>query len=188
MKWLLAALALLLSNIPAPAQAVKAIIIQINSEQNKLRYLQKSGKNKEVENVAGEAMEARKKMITDFNDNFSYCPVYYYIDTNADLVKNKQFKNILLNQDGILVKAPIINSSDSDYLIVRYGYPDANTSVRNVKDLVIYTDKFTPLFRVHRHEPDKTTRKYVFISGKYDIDYYPAAKELNHTIEKRYEE
>ena len=188
MKWFLIVLTLLHPNVPASAQAVKAIIIQINSEQNKLRYLQKAGNSKDAQNIADEAMEARKKMITDFNDNFSYCPVYYYIDTNADLVKNKQFKNVLLNPDGLPVKDPLISSSDSDYLIIRYGYPDENTSVRNVKDLVIYTDKFTPSFRVHRHEPDKTTRKYVFISRKYDIDYYPAAKELNQKLEKRSEE
>ena len=170
------------------AQSVKAVIVQINTSQNKISYFYKTGNPKEAARIASESTEMSKKMIADFNDNFIFCPVYFCIDSNIDLIKNKQFKNILLNADLVPLSSPIITSTDSDYLIVRYGYPDDNTTIRNTKGITVYYSDFTQLFFVHKHEPDQKDRKYVYISGKYDIEYYPIARELNRRIKKDYGE
>jgi len=169
----------------ATAQSVKAVIVQINTGRNKISYFNKMGNPKEAARIARESADMAKKMIADFTDNFTYCAVYYCVDTNIDLIRKKQFGNIILDANGLPVKDPIIMSADSEYLIVRYGYPDDNTTIRDTKGISVYASDFTLLFFMHKHEPDQKDRKYVFISGKYDIEYYPVARDLTRKMKRK---
>ncbi len=170
------------------AQTVKAIIVQLNTDQNQVRYLQRTGNTKEAESISNEATIASKKMISDFSDNFSYCPVYYFIDTNTDLIRNKQFDNVLLNADGTPVKKIILNPSDSNYLTVRYGYSDAASAVSTCQGITVSTDKFEKVFFFPSCDKQKSDKKYLFISRKYDIKYFGSAAALNTEIKKKYDE
>ena len=171
---------------PLSAQSVRAVIVQLNTEQNKIRYFRKTGNNKEAESLSREAAEMQKKMISDFNDNFAYCPVYYYIDTNAELIRNKQFKDVLLYMDGIVVKESVINVIDSDYLIVRYGFSETNSAVRTGKGLAVCDAKFNQL-AFYEHATEVTMKQYVYISKKYDVEYYPCAKTFDYHLRRKYE-
>ena len=180
---------ILLASRPLIAQPkpAKAILVQLNSEHNKVSYLLKAHRNEEANDIAIESMAMRKKMIADFTDNFTSCLVYYFIDTNFDLIKNRQFKDILLNADGSIVNNPIIDSADSAYYIIRYGYPDQNKTIRDAQGISVYKPgfiqpDFAHSFFIYRADPDKTIRKYIYKSRKYDIEYFPAAKEINRRI------
>lgn len=179
---------LLLTYKPVTAQPVKAILVQFNSEQNKIRYFLKTGNSKEAANVSGEAAIITKKIANDFNDNFNYCPVYYFIDTNTSLIKNKQFNGLLLNANGTPAKNIVINSSDSDYLIVCYGYSDASSAMSTCKGITVSSSQFRKLFFFPSCDPANPEKGYRYISPKYDISYYPSAKELDSRIKRRYNE
>jgi len=177
-------LIMFLANTPLYPQSVKAVLVQINSEQNRIGYLQKSGKNKEAENVTREAIAMTKIMVSDFNDNFVYCPVYYFVDTNIQQIKKQNFKGVLLNANGTIVENSILDPNDSDYVIITYGFPDENTSIRQTKGLVIYTDKFTQSYFFSKPDQYDVRRKYRYRSDKYDIEYYPSAKQLDLYLRK----
>ncbi len=175
-----------LANVPIYAQSVKAIIVQISSEQNRVRYLQKTGKNKEAENVTREAIAMRGIMVSDFNDNFAYCPVYYFVDTNIVQIKKQHFKGLLLNANGTIIENSVADPADSNYLIVTYGFPEEKTTIRQTKGLVIYTNKFRQSYFFSKPDQYDIRRKYRYKSDKCDIEYYPSAKQLDLYLRKMY--
>ena len=98
-----------------------AVLVQLRSERNRITALARD--RKLLEQVKADAAAITTKMIADFHDNFTFCPVYYYVDTNVDLVKKRAFKGILFNADSTPVAHPAISDTNQDYLIVYYGYP-----------------------------------------------------------------
>ena len=156
--------------------------MQLNDPQNKVNYFRQSGKNTDAENVAGAALEAKKKTIADFTDNFKFCPVYFFMDSNMEKIRNKQFDGALLKADGSLAEATVISSSDTDYLVVRFGIPDDGTTIRTGNALVICSWKFEQLFTLPKHTPPDKNTKYSYYSQKYNIEYYPFAKKFESTI------
>lgn len=181
------------------AKYPRAILVQLRSEHNRLEAMTKSHDEKGIEEVTRDAIEIRKRMKNDFTDNFHYCPVYYYMDTNADLVKNKQFDGVLMTANGIAVTKPVINSRSDDYFIVYYGYhiyqPKPNKIVAETdkyvydpesspgKGLVILNDKFQQIDNYYKLGYDellfkirKKNKKYYYQSKHYDMEYFPFAK------------
>ena len=187
-----------------------ALLVQLRSEHNRIEALKKANKYKELEEVMNDGAEVRKRMILDFHNNFEYCPVYYYMDTNAEFVKEKKFAGILLNEDGSPVKDPVINSASDDYVIAYYGYPisqsrqtkvQTDTSRRSYdpdppfgKGLVILNDKYLQLTYFYKFGYDELAfdrrknwlKKYYYNSKHFDIEYYPLAYLFNRTMLNRY--
>ena len=164
-------------------QQFKAVLVQLNTEQSRINYLRTAGKNNEADSVAAAAMAARTKMISDFNDNFKSGPVYFYVDSNIEMIKDRRFDGVLLNADYSTVKTPIINSADTDYLIVHYGKPDDNSTLRSSYALVICTWKFAQLYFINRPAPsDNKNMQYGYRSEKYNIEYFPSAKKFESTL------
>ena len=107
----------------------KAILVQLRSEHNRLAALTEARRYKETEMVMADAANIREKMIADFKDHVTFCPVYYYIDTNVDLVKKGKFEGVLFNADNTPAVNTAFNDTSNDYLIVYYGYPDYQSRV-----------------------------------------------------------
>jgi hypothetical protein len=174
-----------------------AVLVQLRSEHNRIEALTKSGRYQDVEDVKKDALEVRKRMILDFHDHFHYCPVYYYIDTNADLIKLKAFDGVLLQEDGTPIKAPVLESTSENYLIVYYGYALSQSKVnwRPITDTSRYTyDPQTPygkalvvlnakfqqvnyLYNLN-FKILKGNKKYYYHSKHFEIEYYPHAGRL----------
>jgi len=170
------------------AQDIKAVLVQLSSEQNRIRYFHKHNKAINELDIAVEAKKIRSVTIADFTDNFVYCPVYYYMDTNETFIRNKQFAGKLLDAKGNVVEAPVINSADSDYVIVYYGYPDQEKSeVTEHKGLVILNDQFMQIYFLFKgiknaSQEAKSNAKYAYLSPKYDMGYLPFAARFNQKI------
>ena len=107
------------------------VLVQLRSEHNRIEALKKARKYREADIVQTDAGVIRTKMIADFRDHITFCPVYFYADTNAELVKQKKFDGILFNADSTPVKNLIINDSSRDYFIVYYGYPNYQSRARD---------------------------------------------------------
>ena len=190
----------------ADTAAVKypvVILVQLPTEQNRIVAMTKAKRFKEIEEVQHDADNVRKRIIHDFTGNFDYCPVYFYIDTNEDLVRQKNFDGIILNADGSSANNRIINSNSSDYAIVYYGYALSQSRRNPVvtdsnkyfydpdsppgKGLIVLNDKFQQISYVFRlsysdmTEKDKKIEDY-YVSRHYDIEYYPLAKLFNKKL------
>jgi hypothetical protein len=163
---------------------VKAILVQLNTEQNRIKYFTKINDSKQVERVRTEAHAMRNKMISDFSDNFDCCPVYYFIDTNYEQIKNKHFSGLLVNKDGSVVTAPILESIDTNYLVLRYGFPDGSSTIRRTQGLVILSHDFRQLFFCSKPDQSEIGKKHTFRSRKYDIEYFPSARHFDEDLRR----
>ncbi|MFI5196655.1 MAG: hypothetical protein ACHQD8_06160, partial [Chitinophagales bacterium] len=94
----------------------RAVLVQLRSEHNRIAALAKDNRYQDIEEVEKDALEVKKRMILDFTNNYHYCPVYYYMDTNADFIKKKVFDGVLMNVDGSPVSKPVINRNSNDYV------------------------------------------------------------------------
>ncbi len=185
-----------------------AILIQLKSEHNRIAALTKAKRYSAVKEVENDAMEVNKRFKLDFHNNFTYCPIYYYIDTNVDLIKNKLFDGILFNEDGTPAKDLVINSNSTDYIVAYYGYAVSQSRHKKVqtdsskneydpdppagRGLVILNDKFQQLtyfykFGYDDFKPsDEASKQFYYSSKNYEIEYYPFAKLFNETMFDRY--
>ncbi len=110
-------------NVDTSFKFPKAILVQLRSEHNRIEALTKARRYNEAELVGADAAYIRAKMIADFSDHLFFCPVYYYIDTNVDLIKKRKFEGILFKADSTPAASDVIGN-DNDYVIVYYGYPN----------------------------------------------------------------
>ncbi len=215
---ILLTIAILLLTAPGKAEATdslwnkypRVVLVQLRSENNRIEALTKARRYNDLEQVINDARSTASAMINDFRDHFNYCPVYYFVDTNLDLIKQKKFDNILMNADRTTVIKPLINASSSDYLIVFYGYAVAQRrSEKVVKDsvryqsgaeqplgkgLVINNDKYQQVSYIytHRYNDLFTSKKqkeklkpYKFASDRFEIEYFPLADILSKRLKER---
>jgi len=197
---------ILLTAVPNTIQAQqkypRLVLVQLRSEHNRMEALKKAHDRAGLEQVQKDAMAAKAAMVYDFSSNFTYCPVYYYIDTNAELIKQRRFDNILLDSNGNAVTTPVISSTSTDYVIVYYGYHIQQANAARVvtdstkyrydpegptgKGLVVLNDKFQQISYNYKQQyadlllGKKRKLKNYYISPKFDIEYFPLAKLLDY--------
>ena len=185
------------------------VLVQLKSEKNRIDAMIKERDYRGLEEVKNDAEEVRKKMILDFTTNYHQTPVYYYMDSNAELIKNKQFDGILMNADGSVVTKPVIDNSSEDYVIVYYGYfvsqpkakdvvTDANHYVYDWqtppgKGLVVLNDRYQQIDHFYKLGYDggflnrkRTFKKFSYVSKHYDIEYFPFAQLFGKNIGDHY--
>jgi hypothetical protein len=73
--------------------------------------------------------KANKKMIMDFEDNFKFCPVYYFYDSNIVAIQNGDVTDYLLDEKGNKVVNPSIQNGDTTIFLLYFGVlvPDEST-------------------------------------------------------------
>lgn len=176
-----------------------ALLVQLSSEQNRIKALEKANRNREAEMVKDDAKRAAQAMINDFKDHFDYCPVYYYVDTNIELIKQKQFEGVLMDTDGNVLKG----ITPQHYAVVWYGYPITQSAgewlvkdstrytydpqSRSVKGLVIVDSKFRQigyLYKFGYYNLFMRRSKYYYSSKRFDIEYMRTARTLNDKLHK----
>ena len=186
-------------------QFPRVILLQINTEQNRIRALEKNKRDKEVEIVKKDAAIISSKMKADFKENFNYCPVYFFMDTNQAMIRSRNFDGFLMNVDGSIAKN-ILTDSSKDFLIVYYGYPTYQSNRTKVvkksyemdtsrlfipygKGLIINNYRMEQVSYLYKFGFDnffyrlkKSNRKYIYESKKYDIEYLPFARNFNERL------
>jgi len=154
-------------------------------------------KRNDVANIAllkSDAAAQQAVMIRDFKDHFTYCPVYYFYDTDQDKVKAKDF-SVLMTDKLQPATSLVISPADSDYFIVYYGYQQEVQDNKNEPvvggesrsmNLLALADDFTPLPTSLPYKPRHVGRLrskkalaelvgYTYQSKKFDISYQPYA-------------
>lgn len=189
----------------------RVILVQLSSEQNRTNALLKAKRYTDLERFKQEAEYVRNATIADFRDNFKFCQVYFYIDTNIQKVKDCQFEGVLLYSD----LSPVTNLSLADSCeldaIVYYGYPQWQTKkgkwdttksnfgeagkpygralvindhqLRQIHYLYWLDGDFFNLKFLVRKKNRKN--KYMYFSRKFELEYYPLAAELDRSLNER---
>ena len=174
------------------------VLVQLPSERNRIEALKKQHEERLLAEVRMDAVCERTAMIRDFQANFTYCPVYYFMDTNATLIKKRVFTGVLMNADGTPATNIPLSPGSTGYVIAYYGYlapvyqhqsmEDSMRDRLNVeppfgRGLVILNDKFQELTFFYKLGYDdvlfglkKKHPELRYSSKHFDIEYYPFVK------------
>jgi hypothetical protein len=99
----------------------KALLIQLFTNQNKLKMYEQAHATAKIAKEQRTTAEVNELIIEDYNTDFSYCPVYYFYDTNAHLVKEHRLEGVLLGKDLQPAKNLAFPSQDTTYVIAYWG-------------------------------------------------------------------
>lgn len=185
----------------------KVVLVQLRSERNRVQALTRSRSFKELREVESDARNITDSTIKDFHEHFSYCPVFYYMDTNADLVRERKFEGILLREDLSAAKDIPFNKDSNDYVVVYFGYPigtsklsdDAEDSSSYAAEhntqlgrgLVILNSKFQQINYVYKFNygelfaSNKKNKPLHYKSRHFDMEYIPLAEAFNDKLTNR---
>jgi hypothetical protein len=184
------------------------ILVKLSAETNRINALIKAKRFNDLEKFKSEAEIVRNVTIADFNDNFNYCPVYYFIDTNMQLIIDGKFEGVLLNKDLSVATNTPLNDSSNMHSIVYYGFPQWQTKKGKWdttksstaeggkpfgKALVINDPKLRQIYYLYWLDNDffnfkfmsKKKNNYKYTSKKFELEYYPFAAELNRKLYER---
>jgi hypothetical protein len=169
----------------------KYLLVQISTGSKRLAYLQKFGNETKAKKLKENLERLNEKLILDFKNNFQFCPVYFYYDTNFALVRDQKFEGVLLSRE--LQPLKEIPIRDTNYFLVQYGRINNNEEFNEntvvasdwkgvqLKHPLPYTWDHT-LKGVYSHKGSK----YSFKSKDYEIDYHPVAEAYSMTLKYFY--
>lgn len=103
------------------AHPPSAVFVELFTYQPKIDRYMRTRQEANAEAMKKDAAIIIAKTVADFNANFNFCPVYYFYDTNAELLLARKFDSILLNKDLAPVNESPVSAGDTTYLIVNYG-------------------------------------------------------------------
>jgi hypothetical protein len=186
------------SDEPAP----KAMLVEIRTHQRKQVYYLQHRFTEKQEQLLIDIDSVRDRLAMDFNDNFSYCPVYFFVDTNRSKILAGTLEGMLLNSN--LAPATEIALQPSDhYQIVYFGYPisspepQANTqdifatgdvNTRSNRQQLVVLDKHGKAVRKPLPNGASSARgatlkrdvkAYRYRSPMHEVYYVPYAGNLN---------
>ncbi len=183
-----------------------AILVQLKSEKNKIIAMTKAHDYKNLALVKKDAIRIKNATINDFKDHITYCPVYFYMDTNADKVIAGNLDGVLFTADSSLVAPSAVGLQDKKYIIVFYGNPitqshtkmvvpdsvakQPQTEAPNGTGLVINNPKMEQISYLYKFGYEnwtvqsKKNRKYIAVSKKFDMEYFPIAGILDSKLYK----
>lgn len=145
-----------------------AIFVQLKSEQRKINSLNNTGNTQDAILIAKDAAKVRQAMINDFSNNFHYCPVYYFLDTNLEKIVNGTFSGVLMDKDGTPISSSPLKNSDTSYYIVYYGLPEPEESINSTSTVV---DNALILLDYNHKQIDYFWRSKMFSSKNSQFDY-----------------
>lgn len=187
-----------------PDEAVRqpdVILVQLSSEQNRMKKLNAENKPRTVEKLRREAGAMNRAIRNDLRDHFSFCPVYYFMDTNLARLEEGQLSGILMDADGAVADARTLTGKN--YQIAYYGYPHVHIPrIGRLPDSLAGTGfdadfgKVWVLLDERGHQVAYTAvpkvlekgrayfrnKDYHFVSKEFDMEYRPVAYKLQEAM------
>ncbi len=198
---------ILSSSIANTAYAQSAVLVMLKAEKNRITALEKRNLKKDADIVRQEASIIMEKTISDFTDHFKYCAVYYFVDTNADLIREKKFENVLFDKNFKPYSTSPLKKNDSSFVISYYGIPPVNVQEKGRggvpdntyreerhlnKGLVVLGHDFKRIrnqdffYRYESWWPKDKITDYDFISVNFDMAYIHSAGKLQTVLRDIY--
>lgn len=219
---LYALLFMLLPAVPALASRAKrgekppkALLVELLTRQNQVEYMQKNNPAR-VPEILHDIESVMKVTALDFEAHFDFIPVFFFIDTNAEKIKNGQFEGVLLDAKLQPVKQHVLQEGDTSFFVAYFGAFMPQPQVikpgyTNTNNLGGYREtagddptalKKTLLVMDHNFEmlqlpkprtpnnygdlPRKAYRKYSYRAKKSSFDYVPLASSYDATLRRYY--
>ncbi len=182
-----------------------AVLVQLRVERNREKALTEHYQTAKLQILKDDTRKTNQAMINDYKDNFTLCPVYFYLDMNYDAVKAGRLDGVLLDADGNTVKKTVIPKDSTNYIIVHWGRPTMQSvfesRVRDttaygynsglpggegliINDYTMHQLSYFYKFEFDEGEKGTTRRKYQYHSKEFNIQYYPSAKLLQTKLLK----
>ena len=103
------------------------LLIRLRTSTNTINALRQAGKNDKADKLQVKQEAENKKIINAFKNYFSFCDVRFFSSNHSQLVKEKQFNHIFLN-DSLAIDTSIKLDAQVPFLVAEFGYiePDTN--------------------------------------------------------------
>jgi hypothetical protein len=111
-----------------------------NSEINKLKA---ENKQEEINDINKELIDRNKKVMKEFRSYFNFCPVYFFMDTDAYQIIHKRFNNVFVNAN--LEVDPMIKTDSSNFFVASFCEDISVYTTKNVYGLFVYDDNINQL-------------------------------------------
>ena len=98
----------------------KALLVQLLTRKSQTDYLRKHNPAKLAEFLK-DVKEVMKMTTKDFADNYQYGPVFFFVDTCGDSIKNGHFEGYLLDNNLKPVHQTVLPEGDTSFFIAYYG-------------------------------------------------------------------
>jgi hypothetical protein len=175
----------------------KAILVQLHTGYTRLK---RGGRQEFMDQLVKDMKIANERMVLDFEDNFSFCPVYYFVDSNLKYITNGEFFGYLMDAKGQLIDRRVIPDGDTNVFIVHFGYmlpADPETLIAPLSQRVLIASDHKgvmlppPLnsamgIDAHRLKTKKFKSEYRYNSKVTDIHYRPRALEYSVLLQRFY--
>jgi len=114
--------------------APKVLLVMIPSETNRRKALEAAHDTKRLALLEDAVKKVQHKIVADFTDNFHFCPVYFFIDTNQATIESLHFSGVLLDSALKPVAAPALQNGDTNFFVGCYGIMTAtpDSTVTNI--------------------------------------------------------
>ncbi len=180
----------------------KVVLVELFSQQSRMDALIRAKRYRDTATLSKDARKAVSVTVKDFKDNFQYCRYYFFWDKDFDAIMAGQFDGVLL--DSSLSLAKNVNISDTNYLIVHYGIPQWQSHKRKMEvtnktemggkpngyGLIMCNYQMKQIgytywlrnFLVSFKKKGKVHDDYIYVSKKFDIEYYPLAGNVSDKL------
>lgn len=111
-----------------------ALLIMLPTYQSRLKHLQGAENAKLLTQLNKDRNGMWKSMLKDFGSYFSYCPVYFFVDTNYDAVIRQDFDGVLLDTSLQAVNNPSVRKGDTTYMIGSYTHHARQKGGESIND------------------------------------------------------
>jgi hypothetical protein len=169
----------------------KFVLVQLRTGDNKIKFLKKTpGNEEDIRRIQEDIAIVNGIMMRDFTANFSYCPVYFFSDTNWVQITSQRFEGLLMDKDFQVVASPNVSRTDTNYFILNYGIEDNAEEWNYLQTLLAANwqghQLRVPLplrpyrSQVRRHY--KEYKQYSYVNRKTNIEYRGCAKPYNSSL------
>lgn len=197
-------------------RAPNAVLVMLPTATRKLEVLDRMRDTVRGNSLRRDVAEIQRKMVADFRENFSFCPVYFFYDTASSAIRRGEFAATL--QDTAL--QPVPSSAydalaEGDHIVAFFGYRSRDVATRSrrgdmeyfemydgdteamIQQLVLLDSKMEQLIRplprtvANRYPGIKTRTKrpsYVYrhYAKYFDMQYKPSAARADAVLSNFY--
>ncbi len=107
---------------PRGATPPKALFVTLLTRPNQRQHLKKYRPDL-MPIFEHDVTEVAKRTRLDYSRYFKYCPVYFFIDTNANKIASGDWEGVLLDSALTPVSNPVVKPGSKDFFIAHYGNP-----------------------------------------------------------------
>ena len=111
----------LLVHSQTPRQIIRdmknsVLLVRLKTRENSIQALKEAGHYDQMKIVQDKQREENKKIVTAFQEDFDFCPVFFFYSSCSKQVREHQFQNCLMNAELKLLSNEAVTDIDHFYI------------------------------------------------------------------------